>query len=189
MAETAKSKAKKATTTRKKAARKPKAEPEVIDNKAVAKSRFNKALDEAKAGAAALADEAKTRAGTARGTAVAKSGDLKGEAQAYAGEAKDRAIDLAKEGKSRASDAIGGLGEIVSENATRIDEALGPQYGDYARTASRTLQETAAKIEAKEVEELADDAREFVRKSPGLAVGIAAVAGFLVARALRGNRD
>ena len=33
------------------------------------------------------------------------------------------------------------------------------------------------------------DAREMVRKSPGVAVGIAAVAGFLLARLFRGSRD
>ena len=37
--------------------------------------------------------------------------------------------------------------------------------------------------------ELADDAKEFVRNSPGLAVGLAAAAGFLLARVFRGSND
>ena len=77
----------------------------------------------------------------------------------------------------------------MADNAATIDEKFGSQYGDYARKASRSLHEASAKIDNKSVEEIGEDAREFVRKSPGLAVGLAAVAGFLIARALRGNRD
>jgi ElaB/YqjD/DUF883 family membrane-anchored ribosome-binding protein len=51
------------------------------------------------------------------------------------------------------------------------------------------MQETAAKIEAKDLNELGDDAKEFVRKSPALALGIAAVAGFLVSRLFKGGSN
>lgn len=165
-----------------------------------AKTRFNAALDEAKAGAAALKAEAATRASAYTAQAKGKSHDLVGEAKAYgadakvkaadlAGEAKAKAADLAVEGKSKASDAISGLGKIVSDNAGMIDDKLGAKYGDYARSASRSLQETAAKLDAKSVDELSEDAREMVRKSPAAAVGIAAVVGFLFARLFRGSRD
>ena len=75
----------------------------------------------------------------------------------------------------------------MADNADTIDEKLGTRYGDYARTAARSMQETAAKIEAKDIGELGEDAKEFVRKSPGLAIGIAAVAGFLVSRLFKGS--
>jgi ElaB/YqjD/DUF883 family membrane-anchored ribosome-binding protein len=78
---------------------------------------------------------------------------------------------------------------VVGDSAPQIDEKLGEQYGDYARKASRTLQETSAKLDAKSVEELGEDAREVVRKSPGVAVGIAAVVGFFLARLLGGKRS
>lgn len=48
-------------------------------------------------------------------------------------------------------------------------------------------QDAAAKLDAKELGELGEDAREFVRKSPGLAVGMAAVAGFMLARMFGGG--
>ena len=73
----------------------------------------------------------------------------------------------------------------MADNAGTLDEKLGPKYGDYARSASRSLQETAAKLESKSVDELTEDAREMVRKNPGAAVGIAAVAGFFLARLFR----
>jgi hypothetical protein len=47
------------------------------------------------------------------------------------------------------------------------------------------LQETAAKLDNKSLDDLGSDAREFVRKSPATAVGLAALAGYLFARMFR----
>ena len=157
------------------------------DSTTDAKAKFSKAIEEAKAGATALKSEAQAKAGAYRDQLTAKSGDWAEDAKDIAAQAKTRAADLAVEGKARTSDAIASLGKIVSENAGAIDEKLGTRYGDYARTAARSMQETAAKIESKELGELGDDAKQFVRKSPGLAVGIAAVAGFFLARLFRGG--
>ncbi|MEE4154057.1 MAG: hypothetical protein V2I27_07845 [Erythrobacter sp.] len=110
------------------------------------------------------------------------------EARVYGEKAKARAGTLAVDAKAAASDGLSSLGQMVSESAATIDERFGEQYGDYARSASRTLAETSAKLEAKSVDELGDDAREFVRRSPGVAVGMAAIAGFMLARMLRGPR-
>lgn len=146
-----------------------------------AKSRFNAALEEAKAGAAALRTEAGNRLTSAGDQARGKGDDMLADAKTKAG-------DLAVEGKQVASDAIASLGKVVGDTAPQIDEKLGAQYGDYARKASRTLQETSAKLETKSVEELGEDAREMVRKSPGVAVGVAAVVGFFLARMFGGRR-
>jgi ElaB/YqjD/DUF883 family membrane-anchored ribosome-binding protein len=147
-------------------------------NAAVARSRFNAALEEAKAGAAALGAEARDRAGSYRTQALSKSDDYTVQAKAKAGE-------LAREGKERASDALASLGKVVAENATSLDDRFGTRYGDYARSAARGLQETAAKLDNKSVEQIGEDAREMVRKSPAAAVGLAALAGFLFARMFR----
>ena len=40
---------------------------------------------------------------------------------------------------------------------------------------------------AVELAELGDDMKQFVRKSPGVAIGIAAVAGFAIAKMLSGG--
>jgi len=163
------------TTTPKK---KPAAKPAAPDAKAEAKSHFDAAIEEAKAAATALTADAKERAASYREQAKAKSGDWSGEAKVKAGE-------LAKEGKAKASSALSGLGKIVNDNAGAIDEKLGAKYGDYARSASKSLQSTAEKLDSKSVEELGEDARQFVREKPATAVGIAALAGFLIARIFR----
>ena len=143
-----------------------------------AKSRFNAALDEARAGAALLGAEAKERVSEYGTQARTRGDDL-------AVTAKTRASELAVQGKAKASEALTGLSRVVGENAPAIDENLGPKYGEYARTASRKLEETAQRLDGKSVDELTEDAREMVRKSPAAAVGLAALAGFLLARLLR----
>ncbi len=158
-------------------------------NTEVAKTRFNAALEEAKAGAAALKSEAGERAAAYRNQAKTQSEDWVAEAKTYGTQAKGKAGELAADGKGKVAEALLALGRAVFDTAPTVDDKLGAKYGDYARTASRSLQEASAKIDAKSVDELGNDAREMVRKSPGLAIGIAAVGGFLLARMFRGSND
>jgi len=167
---------------------------------AQAKGHFAKAVEEAKAGARALASEAQERAGAYRekanqagsewmDEARMRGDEARAKASEMAEESKVRAAEFAQEGKAGASRAIAGLSKIVDENAAQIDEKFGVKYGDYARTAARSMQEAADKLDKKDFAELGEDAREFVRKSPGTAIGIAAVAGFMLARLFRGSKD
>lgn len=153
-----------------------------------AKSRFSAAVNEAKAGAAALRAEASERAGLYREQAQTKSRDWVSEARTYGEDAKVKTRDLATQGKGKVSEGLTALGQSIADSAHVVDERLGAKYGDYARTASRSLQEAATKLEAKSVDELGEDARAFVRKSPGAAVGLAAVFGFLLSRLFSGPR-
>jgi hypothetical protein len=153
------------------------------------KSIFSKALDDAKAAAlssaSALGKKAQEQGEVYREKIAAA--DLLGEAKALGNDAKARAAVLANDGKAKASDALTGLGKIVADNAGLVDDKLGEKYGDYARSAARSIQEAAAKLEAKDLAELGEEARSFVRKNPALAVGITAVVSFLVARTLTGS--
>ena len=158
-------------------------------NTELARSRFNAALEEAKAGAAALRSEAGERAAAYRNQARSQSEDWVSEAKNYGAQAKDRAGELAVDGKSKVAEALAALGRAVFDTAPTVDDKLGAKYGDYARSASRSLQDASTKLDQKSVDELGEDAREFVRKSPGLAVGIAAVGGFLLARLFRSSND
>lgn len=154
-----------------------------------ARSRFGKAVEEARAGAEALRDEALERGAAYKERITSTTGSLTEDARAYADQAKEKAASIAREGKTRASDALAAVGRTIADTAGTVDEKLGPQYGNYARNAARWTQETAAKLESKEFSELGEDVKEFVRKSPGLAVGIAAVAGFALARMLGGSKE
>lgn len=157
-------------------------------NRAEAKSRFNAALEEAKAGAAALKAEGKTRAAAYRDQAKGKGDDWVAEAKAYGEDAKVKGRELATEGKVKAGEGLRSLSKLVSENAYQVDDKLGAKYGDYARSASKSLDGYAAKLDEKSVDDLVEDGREFVRQSPGKALGIAALVGFMLSRLFRGSR-
>ncbi|MBA3054628.1 MAG: hypothetical protein FP826_06790 [Sphingomonadales bacterium] len=159
----------------------------VADAGSEAKAKFAKALEEAKAGAATLGKQAQDTADEYREKFTDKSEALLEDAKAMSSQAKEKAAALAQEGKTRAVEGISTVSRIVADNAGTIDEKLGPKYGDYARSAAKSMEDAAAKLEAKDLGELGDDARQMVRKSPGLAIGIAAAAGFFLSRLFKGS--
>lgn len=161
--------------------------PITPDHKTEAKSRFSKALEEAKAGVAELKAEAMEKSNAYKGRAGEKGDQLKGDASAYGEQAKAKAYELANETKSKTSEGMVAISKLITDNAPTLDEKLGVKYGDYARSAAGSLEKNAASLDEKSLEQIGDDAREFVRKSPGTAVAIAAGAGFLLARLFRGK--
>jgi ElaB/YqjD/DUF883 family membrane-anchored ribosome-binding protein len=110
---------------------------------------------------------------------------LRGQVSALRDQAADRARDFAEGGKTRASDALDELSRVVSDTAESIDERLGGQYGEYARRASDAVSNFADTLRRTDVDELYGNVRDAVRKSPGVAIGIAAVVGFTLARLIK----
>jgi hypothetical protein len=134
------------------------------------------------------ASSTRPQASTA-GSARTDASDLKAKAQAKASEwgaqAADHARDYAEQGKERASGALGGVAKLIDDNAGQIDEHLGERYGDYARRASAFVTDAADGLREKDVDELLDEARAFVRRSPGVAIAAATAAGFAVSRVVK----
>lgn len=97
-------------------------------------------------------------------------------------QATERVRQFADDGKSRASDKLDEISRIVEEAAASIEERLGPQYGGYARRAAEGVSGFAGTLRDREVDELYEDVRAFVRKSPGVAIGAAAAIGFVLVR-------
>ena len=104
-------------------------------------------------------------------------------------EATDRARSYAEDGKARAGGALDELARMVSDAAAQVDEKVGPQYGQYARTAAETITGFSDQIKAKELDALIEDARGFVSKSPAIAIGTAAALGFVLARLVRSGLE
>ena len=103
--------------------------------------------------------------------------------------AADSARSAAERGKERASEAVSGIGKLLRDSAETIDSNVGKNYGDYARSAADAVDGFAEKMSAKEVDDIVGDARDFVRKSPAVAIGAAAAIGFVLVRLLRSGRD
>ena len=114
---------------------------------------------------------------------------MKKEAEALKGQATDKARAAAQKGKGKAVAAAGSVSTVLADAASSIDAQFGKQYGDYARTAQGKLDELVGTIDRMEVDEMVDSAREFVRKQPAIAVGVAAAAGFALVRLLKAGFD
>ena len=132
-----------------------------------------------------IADQLHATTDTIRAEAQRKAAELGEEFNRLTGQAGEKARDIATKGKGKAAEGLGSLASLIDDSAGQLDGKLGKQYGDFARSAAQTVSGLAGTIDEKEIEELMDEAREFVRKSPAVAIGSAAVVGFLLARLLR----
>lgn len=121
------------------------------------------------------------------------SGGIRGMLATATTKAKDeagtRARGLVSQGLTSSSAALGNVASIIEDTVEQIGERLGPQYADYARTASQTVNRYASTLQNKDPDELVDDARELVRKSPGVALAGAAIIGFGLVRLLKAGID
>lgn len=91
--------------------------------------------------------------------------------------------------KDKTGSAMQSLAKLISETAGTVDAKLGPQYGDYARQAAETVAGAADTLDSKDVDQLMSEARDFVRKSPAVAIGAAAVVGYVLMRLAKGSDD
>jgi ElaB/YqjD/DUF883 family membrane-anchored ribosome-binding protein len=114
---------------------------------------------------------------------------VRDEAGKLAGQAGDKARSFADTGKEKATGALDEFSNLMRDAAGTVDEKLGEQYGQYARSAADQISGLAESLRGKQVDDLLDDAREFVKKSPAVAVGIAAGVGFVLARLLKSGLD
>lgn len=127
-------------------------------------------------------DEEPVEPATATGAAAQL---LKDGAAKLGKEATDRARSYVDEGKAKAGGALDELARMMTDAAGTVDEKLGEQYGQYARTAADRVTDFSESLKAKELDDLIDDARSFVQKSPAVAIGTAAALGFVLVRLIQ----
>jgi ElaB/YqjD/DUF883 family membrane-anchored ribosome-binding protein len=133
----------------------------------------------------AAADAAKTATDEAVKATATASQLFKDSAAKLGKEAADRARGYAEDGKARASGALDEVVKMINDAAGTVDEKLGEQYGQYARTAADKVSGFSEGLKAKQLDDLIEDARGFVQKSPAIAIGTAAALGFVLVRLLQ----
>lgn len=154
---------------------------------------INKAADDA----ATAANDATVATGELVATAAEQTDDAAREVGAsfkdgaanFAKQAAEKARDLAADGKARAGDALDEVSRLMGNAADTVDEKLGANYGQYARSAADSIASFSEGLKAKEIDDLVADVQGFVRKSPAVAIGIAAALGFVVARLVKAGLD
>ena len=124
---------------------------------------------------------------TIKAEASKKAASIKEDATSFANQASAKAREPATKGKDKAAETVGSLAKMLEDSADTGDSKFGKQYGDYARSAATTVAGLASSLDQKDLDELAGATRDFVKKSPAVAVGAAAVIGFVLARMLKGG--
>lgn len=132
-----------------------------------------------------------TETGGAEGSGFTRnaSDTIREEAGKFAEQARERILGFAGDGKARATSALDEVAEMMRTAAGDVDAKLGAQYGQYARSAADNIAGFAESLRGKEIEALLDEATEFVKKSPAVAVGTAAALGFVLARVIKSGID
>jgi ElaB/YqjD/DUF883 family membrane-anchored ribosome-binding protein len=125
---------------------------------------------------------------TIRAEAQRKATEIGDEMGKLATQAGERARSVANQGKARAAEGLESLARVIDDSALQVDNKLGKQYGDFARSAAQTVAGLADTLDEKDLDELVAATRDFVRKSPAVAIGSAAVVGFMLARMLRSGK-
>lgn len=114
---------------------------------------------------------------------------LKGGTDKLRSSASDRAMGFVTQGIERSSGALSNVSALIGDTAPSIDARLGSQYGDYARSAASAIERAAGSLANKEPDELVDDARSMIRKSPGIALAGAAILGFALVRVVKSGLE
>ncbi len=117
-------------------------------------------------------------------------GKAKETTSKLASEAVGAARTAANEGKDRASEALTSMSKAVEGAASLVEDKVGPAYGAYARKAADQVSGIAQSLQSKDIDDLIDDTRNFVRKQPMIAIGAAAAIGFVLTRLIKiGGND
>ena len=135
---------------------------------------------------ALIVREPTAREDTGRNRAIDK---LRSGTDRFSGQAADKAREMVGQGLERSGEALANVSKLVGDTAASLDERLGEEYGEYARRAASAIEDAANRIAAKNPDELIDDTREFVRKSPGVALAGAAIVGFALVRLVKAGLD
>ena len=129
------------------------------------------------------ANDGETRQGGAGdGGGETTAEKFKSQFASFKSQAGDKARDYAGQGVNRATDALDEAARFLEDTARSVEEKLGPQYGRYGFSAAESVSGFADQLRGKDIDELTEDVRSFVRKSPAIAIGAAVGVGFVLAR-------
>ena len=141
------------------------------------------------AGSAGIGSELETSRPSTGSTGSSVKDALRSGSDKIKSSASDKAMGFVTQGIERSSGALTNVSSLIGDTAASLDERLGSQYGDYARSAAQTIERAASSLAGKEPEELIEDARGIVRKSPGIALAGAAILGFALVRIVKSGLE
>jgi len=101
--------------------------------------------------------------------------------------AKQKGRDTAEAGKQNTASRVDNLGDTLHRTAADLEEQNLGMVADYLDQAARGLDEFAGNIANQDLGQLVHRVENFARRQPGLFLGGAVTAGFLMARFLNSS--
>jgi ElaB/YqjD/DUF883 family membrane-anchored ribosome-binding protein len=168
--------------------------PEEPEDDSMAEKKLTEVAEEISADASTKAARAAERAEELIRDVTAKAETrfeaIREDAGAYASKAGETIRDAAEGGKGKAADALHGIAEAVRELAGKAGaDGTSAKAADFARKAADSMDKLSDVLKDKSMEDLGNDVRSFVKERPAVAIGVAAVLGFALARALKSGGD
>jgi ElaB/YqjD/DUF883 family membrane-anchored ribosome-binding protein len=112
---------------------------------------------------------------------------IRAEVAKLKSEAGGKARSAAEEGKTKAAETLQSVSRATREAAEKLRGSQAEPFAGYVESAADSIDSFAERMRTKSVDDLVDDMREMVRRSPVIMIGIAAAAGFLLSRFLRAS--
>jgi hypothetical protein len=121
----------------------------------------------------------------ARDVASSTADALKTQAADLASEGRDKLMEKAQEQKRAGADYLAGVAEAIRRAAGEFEKEV-PFAGGYIRTAAAEVDHVADTVRDGDFSKLMTQTQDFARRQPTLFVGLSMLAGFGVARLLKG---
>lgn len=93
--------------------------------------------------------------------------------------------EVVEGGKSQITSALNEVATAAHEIADKLNENGGGAVSPYIVKVATTVEGWSQDIQRKTPAEIGNDVRDFARRSPGLAIGLALAAGLIVTRLLK----
>ena len=112
--------------------------------------------------ATAAAPKAVAKIQPPKGEAGNVKSKVKSDMNDFKAQATDSVRAAATKGKDRATEAVGSIGKLIRDSAATIDDNVGKQYGDYARSAADMVDGFADTPRGRTLAELFDGRRQLL---------------------------
>ncbi|WP_424139602.1 hypothetical protein [Roseomonas chloroacetimidivorans] len=144
--------------------------------------------EDAQAAAAKLKNHASEAATNVRETAASAAEEARTQGEEILGVARERAEGFAEDGKEAAAEQASGFATAIRHAAEDL-EASSPEIARHVRTAADSIEGISAALRDRSAGQLVQDVTDFARRQPAAFFGVAALAGFALARFAKSSAD
>ncbi|MFC7737302.1 hypothetical protein ACFQX4_15935 [Roseomonas sp. GCM10028921] len=144
--------------------------------------------DDAQAAASRIQAGAGEAAGQVRETLASAADEASTRTEELVGAARERAEGLAEEGKAAAAERASGFATAIRHAADDL-EGSSPEIARHVRVAADSVEGISAALRDRSAGQLVQDVTDFARRQPAAFFGVAALAGFALARFARSSSE